>query len=43
MLNQNELEQYRRDGYVVIDGLFSPQEVEELRLAGDDSIVKPSG
>jgi phytanoyl-CoA hydroxylase len=40
MLDQQQLEQYQRDGYVVVDGLFSPAEVAELRIAADDPSVK---
>jgi phytanoyl-CoA hydroxylase len=39
-LDAGQLEQYRRDGYLVIDGLFSASEVEALRVAADDPVVK---
>ena len=42
MLNAAQLEQYRDDGYLVVDGLFSPAEIEELRVASEDPGVKKS-
>jgi ectoine hydroxylase-related dioxygenase (phytanoyl-CoA dioxygenase family) len=40
MLTEEQIGQYQRDGYLVVDGLFSPSEVAELRLAADDPVVK---
>jgi phytanoyl-CoA hydroxylase len=40
MLSRQQLDQYRDDGYLVIDGLFSPAEVEVLRVASEDPVVQ---
>jgi phytanoyl-CoA hydroxylase len=40
MLTPEQVKQYREDGYLVVDGLFSPEEVERLREAADDPKVK---
>jgi phytanoyl-CoA hydroxylase len=42
MLTPEQVQQYQRDGYLVIDGLFSPAEVNELRAAAEDPSVKKS-
>jgi ectoine hydroxylase-related dioxygenase (phytanoyl-CoA dioxygenase family) len=40
MLNTNQIRQYKDDGYVVVDGLFSADEVEVLRAASEDPVVR---
>jgi ectoine hydroxylase-related dioxygenase (phytanoyl-CoA dioxygenase family) len=41
-LSAQQIEQYWQDGYAIVDGLFSPEEVAELRLAADDPAIKRS-
>jgi len=40
MLTTKELTQFENDGFVTVDGLFSPAEVEDLRQAADDPAVR---
>jgi phytanoyl-CoA hydroxylase len=40
MLSKFQLQQYEQDGYLVIDNVFSPAEVEVLRAAAEDPAVK---
>ncbi|HEV8245365.1 MAG TPA: phytanoyl-CoA dioxygenase family protein [Polyangiaceae bacterium] len=36
MLTHREIERYRADGYLVVDDVFSPSELQALRTAADD-------
>jgi phytanoyl-CoA hydroxylase len=38
-LSENEVRQYRDQGYLVVDDIFSPEEVERLRAACEDPKV----
>lgn len=40
MLSKNELAQFQEDGYLIVNDLFSPAEVEALRAAADDPCVR---
>jgi len=40
MLSQTQIQQYRDDGYLVIDGLFNTAEVAELRAATEDEKIR---
>ena len=40
MLTPDQVQQYREDGYLVIDSVIPMDEVEKLRLAADDPTVK---
>ncbi len=40
VLSQNEVHRYRDEGYLVVDEVFGPDEIEELRRACDDPRVQ---
>jgi ectoine hydroxylase-related dioxygenase (phytanoyl-CoA dioxygenase family) len=40
MLSERDVQRYRDDGYLVVDDVLGPMEVEELRRACDDPRVK---
>lgn len=40
MLSPEQVEQYRREGYVAVEGVYSPAEVEELRRVTDEFVEK---
>lgn len=40
MLNRRQLEQFRQDGFIVVDDIFSSSEVEALRRAAEDPVVR---
>jgi len=42
MLSQAQITQFREDGFLVINGVFTPREVEALRAAADDPAVRKS-
>ena len=37
-LTDSQVEQYRRDGFIGVNGVFSPEEVEELRRVTEDYV-----
>lgn len=40
MLSQEQIETYNRDGFIVVEDVFSPDEVAELRAVTDDFVEK---
>lgn len=40
VLSEGEIEAFERDGYVVVDDVFSPEDVETLRAASEDPAVR---
>ena len=43
MLTQEQIEQYDRNGYIGVENVLSPEEVEELRKVTDDFVEKSRG
>ena len=43
MLTQEQIEQYDRKGYIGVENVLSPEEVEELRKVTDDFVEKSRG
>ncbi len=43
MLTQKQIDQYHRDGYIGVENVLSPEEVDELRKVTDDFVEKSRG
>ncbi|MCS6878812.1 MAG: phytanoyl-CoA dioxygenase family protein [Geminicoccaceae bacterium] len=43
MISEAQVERYRRDGFIVVENVLSPEEVAELRAVTDELVAKARG